>query len=60
MLSVLGLMGLLFATGHILVLAALCLTGFAYGAIIAVYPAAISYLFGPVSGVKAYDQVFTA
>ena len=59
-LSVAGLATLLTVKDHNAVLAALCLTGFAYGAIIAVYPAAISYLFGTVSGVKAYGRVFTA
>ena len=38
----------------------LTLAGFAYGAIIAVYPAAVSYLFGAVAGIKAYGRVFTA
>ncbi|MEM7429286.1 MAG: MFS transporter, partial [Pseudomonadota bacterium] len=51
---------LLTSPGPLLALAALTLTGFAYGAIIAVYPAAISYLFGPVPGIRAYGRVFTA
>ena len=42
------------------VLVGLGVVGFAYGAIIAVYPAAISRLFGVVGGVRAYGYVFTA
>ncbi len=41
-------------------LAALALVGFAYGAIIAVYPAAIARRFGAVAGVRVYGRVFTA
>ncbi len=41
-------------------LPALALVGFAYGAIIAVYPAAIARRFGAVAGVKIYGRVFTA
>ncbi len=43
-----------------LLLAGLALVGFAYGAIIAVYPAAIARRFGAVAGVKVYGRVFTA
>ena len=60
LLSVLGLSLLLLTDDYRIVLVSLGLTGFAYGAIIAVYPAAISYLFGSVAGVKVYGRVFTA
>ncbi len=60
LLSVVGLAVLSVTSQAWIVLAALTLTGFAYGAIIAVYPAAISYLFGAVPGIKAYGRVFTA
>ncbi len=55
-----GLLALLTVKEPFLALAALALIGFAYGAIIAVYPAVISYLFGTVGGIKAYGRVFTA
>lgn len=41
-------------------LAALALVGFAYGALIAAYPAAIATLFGTTRGVAIYGRVFTA
>lgn len=43
-----------------LLLIGLALIGFAYGAIIAVYPAAIAQRYGPVAGVMVYGRVFTA
>lgn len=48
-----------FDSGHI-VLFGLALVGFAYGGIISVYPAAVSYLFGDSAGVRIYGRVFTA
>lgn len=60
LLSLAGLLALLMVTGAGATLAALGLIGFAYGAIIAVYPAVISYLFGTLRGIKAYGRVFTA
>lgn len=47
------------AEGAVL-LAGLALVGFAYGAVIAVYPAAIARRYGAVAGVKVYGRVFTA
>ena len=38
----------------------LALVGFAYGAIIAAYPAVISTLFGAVNSIQVYGLVFTA
>ncbi len=40
--------------------AGLAAVGFAYGAIIAVYPAAIAQRFGALAGVRIYGRVFTA
>ena len=42
------------------VLLGLAAIGFAYGAVITAYPAAVSRLFGAVAGVRAYGRVFTA
>jgi len=41
-------------------LAALGGAGFAYGATIAAFPAAISKTYGPVAGIRVYGKVFTA
>ena len=41
-------------------IAALCLLGFTYGAIIAVYPAAVSHYLGAQEAPRAYGRVFTA
>lgn len=60
LLSLGGLLVLLIKTDAMTALGALALVGFAYGAIIAVYPAVISNLFGTVQGIKAYGRVFTA
>ncbi len=60
LLSLAGLLALLTLTRTEAALAGLALIGFAYGAIIAVYPAVISYLFGTLNGIKAYGRVFTA
>lgn len=42
------------------VLTGLSIIGFTYGAIISIYPAAISTVFGAVAGVRIYGMVFTA
>ncbi len=60
LLSLAGLLSLFAGPGAPAALLALALIGFAYGAIIAVYPAVISYLFGTIHGIKAYGRVFTA
>lgn len=46
--------------GGIAVLFALAVVGFAYGGTIAVYPAAVAYLFGDALGVRVYGRIFTA
>jgi len=56
-----GAIVLLLAAPHwVIVLAGLALVGFAYGALIAAYPAAVATLFGTVHGVAVYGRVFTA
>jgi len=53
-------LGLLVITGSpVTSIVLLCLVGFSYGAIIAIYPVAISNYFGN-HGAKAYGRVFTA
>ena len=42
------------------VMIALALIGFAYGGIIAAYPAAITKMFGVLAGPRIYGHVFTA
>ena len=60
-LASLGGLTALLALGDVAAtLGGLALVGFAYGAIIAVYPAVISYLFGTLGGIRAYGRVFTA
>lgn len=59
-LTLCGLSALAMSVSPFIALGALGLVGFAYGAIIAVYPAVISYLFGTLHGIKAYGRVFTA
>ncbi|NNF77756.1 MAG: hypothetical protein HKN05_06970 [Rhizobiales bacterium] len=59
-LTLCGLTTLLISAGPLAALTALGLIGFSYGAIIAVYPAVISYLFGTLHGIRAYGRVFTA
>ncbi len=61
-LSALGLL-LLLAAGEALWplgLAGLALIGFSYGALIAVYPVAVSDIFGNEAAARIYGQVFTA
>jgi len=41
-------------------LLALCVTGYCYGALIAVYPVAVIDVFGTASAARIYGQVFTA
>ncbi len=60
LLSAVTLAFLASGTGGTLLLLGLALVGFAYGAIIAVYPAAIAQRYGAVAGVKVYGRVFTA
>lgn len=60
LLTLCGLATLLLSSNATAALMALGVIGFAYGAIIAVYPAVISYVFGTVQGIKAYGRVFTA
>lgn len=59
-LSVGSICVLIFASHWGIVLAGLAFVGFAYGALIAAYPAAIACLFGTVRGVAVYGRVFTA
>lgn len=60
MVSAGAIVSLLAAPHWTLVLSGLAFVGFAYGALIAAYPAAIASLFGTVRGVAAYGLVFTA
>lgn len=59
-LSVGSILLLIVASHWAIVLAGLAFVGFAYGALIAAYPAAIAALFGTVRGVAVYGRVFTA
>jgi MFS transporter, OFA family, oxalate/formate antiporter len=59
-LSVAGLVALAFADAPAAAIALLGLVGLAYGAIIAVYPIATSFLFGIERTAKIYGIVFTA
>jgi len=58
--SALSLLLLAQLGGGLSVLVALAVVGFAYGGTIAVYPAAVAYLFGDGPGVRVYGRVFTA
>lgn len=60
LLSLAGLVALLTLDDVVATLGGLALIGFAYGAVIAVYPAVISYLYGTLGGIQAYGRVFTA
>jgi len=44
----------------VLTLAGLAAVGFAYGATIAAFPAAIAAVYGPVAAIRAYGKVFTS
>ena len=59
-LSAISLGILAFSSSTFLVIGLLSITGFAYGALISVYPFAISIHFGDQAGPKAYGKVFTA
>lgn len=59
-LSTLSLVLLAVFPGATVAVAGLVGIGFAYGAVIAAFPAAISLIFGPVGGVRVYSRVFTA
>ena len=58
--SATALFALTIMTGQTAVLAGLSVIGFCYGAIIAVYPAAIAITQGTVAGARIYGRVFTA
>ena len=60
LLSVLALLVLQQLTTPVAAIIALAIVGFAYGAIIAVYPYAVRYYVGPIAAAKAYGRVFTA
>ena len=60
LLSALSLALLALFLVDISVLFGLGVTGFAYGAIISIYPAAIATRFGAVEGVRIYGKVFIA
>ena len=59
-LSALALIALAAGSGTAATLLGLGVVGLAYGAIIAVYPAAVSHYFGPLDAARAYGRVFTA
>ena len=59
LLSALSLMSIAFISNPIVVVMLLGVVGFSYGAIIAIYPVAISDYFGD-QGPRIYGQVFTA
>ncbi len=59
-LSATALFALALMDSGLAVLFGLAVIGFTYGAIIAVYPAAVASLFGAVAGVRIYGRVFTA
>jgi OFA family oxalate/formate antiporter-like MFS transporter len=48
------------STPVLFILLGLFLTGYGYGAIIAIYPVATSEIFGLASSARAYGQIFTA
>lgn len=58
--SALVLFGLAALSQPVWVIVALTLVGFAYGALVAVYPVAVSGYFGPRLAGKVYGRVFTA
>jgi MFS family permease len=60
MASALFLGVLAISTGPYMAIAGLSLVGFCYGALIAVYPFAVSELYGHNQGPKIYGRVFTA
>ena len=60
LLSGIALAGLATAESVGLTLLCLGVTGLAYGAIIAAYPAATAIYFGVEGGARAYGQIFTA
>ena len=58
--SAAALFTLTIVTGQTAVLSGLSVIGFCYGAIIAVYPAAIAITHGTIAGARIYGRVFTA
>ena len=59
LVSAIALLGIGLSDDAALTLALLAIVGFAYGAIIAIYPVAISICFGD-GGAQAYGRVFIA
>lgn len=60
LLSAAALLLLTQSSGVITLFSCLMIVGFAYGALIAVYPAIISHAFGAIAGIRIYGRVFTA
>jgi len=60
LLSALSLVALAFVSSPSVAVMVLTTIGFAYGALIAVYPFAIAINFGDLNGPKVYGRVFTA
>ena len=58
--SVISLLMISLLDDGIATICGLAFIGFSYGATIVAYPAAVSSLFGVVSGVRVYGQIFTA
>ena len=60
LISAITLFIFIFQSTMILVLICFGVVGFTYGAIIAVYPATIAKMFGPMDSPRIYGKVFTA
>ncbi|MFT5658946.1 MAG: OFA family oxalate/formate antiporter-like MFS transporter [Gammaproteobacteria bacterium] len=60
LLSALALVFALFNNEALLLLGALTIVGFSYGAIIAVYPVAVINIFGSAASSRIYGRVFTS
>lgn len=60
LLTTFCLVGLGHNSDGLFLLTFLALVGFTYGSIIAIYPVAISTIYGPINGIKVYGRVFTA
>lgn len=59
-LSSCALFGLVAVESTLLVLSALAIIGFCYGATIAAYPAFVGRVFGSANGIRIYGRIFTA
>ncbi|MEM7171606.1 MAG: MFS transporter [Pseudomonadota bacterium] len=59
-ISIVGLLALAVVDDPAAAIVALGVVGFAYGAIISIYPVAASRFFGLAAGAKAYGIIFTA